>query len=107
LSLFGSYLHDDSFKQHKLKDSDYTIKAIKGYLDACNLTDFTPAISAISEHKPLLKPIYSMRVASYSRPHTTMELLSKASAIRPPGSLYIVNGEKLQLMTIIFDKGTC
>jgi hypothetical protein len=80
LSLVGSYLHDDSFKQHKLKDSDYTIKIIKGYLDACNLTDFTPAISAISEHKPLVKTHLFDACWLYIQTHTIWNYW-KASAI--------------------------
>jgi hypothetical protein len=87
LSLVLVLTYDDSFKQHKLKDSDYTIKAIKGYLDACNLTDFTPAISAISEHKPLVKTHLFDACWLVIQTHTTGTTF-EASAIRLPGSLY-------------------
>lgn len=52
--VFGDNL-ENGFKPHKTKDSDYTISSIKGFFDACNLTDFTPTTTIISEHKKLVK----------------------------------------------------
>jgi hypothetical protein len=52
--IFGEDL-ENGFKQHKTNDWDYTITAIKGYFDACNLTDITPTTTIVSEHKTLVK----------------------------------------------------
>jgi hypothetical protein len=52
--VFGDNL-DNGFRPHKTTDQDYTIKAIKGYFDACNLTNITPTTTIISEHKNLVK----------------------------------------------------
>lgn len=52
--IFGENL-ENGFKKHHTTDSDYTIKAIKGYFDACNLTNFTPTTSLTSEYKKLVK----------------------------------------------------
>ena len=37
----------------RVSDSDYTIKAVKGYFDACNKTNFIPATNVVSEYKEL------------------------------------------------------
>lgn len=52
--IFGDN-QDNGFKPHKTTDQDYTIKAIKGYFDACNLTNITPTTTIIVEHKNLVK----------------------------------------------------
>jgi hypothetical protein len=52
--VFGDKL-DNGFRPHKTTDQDYTIKSIKGYFDACNLTNITPTTTIISEHKNLVK----------------------------------------------------
>ena len=50
-----AYFYECIFND-KVKDADYTIYAVKGYLDACNLTNFIPSNTLVSEYKELNKP---------------------------------------------------
>ena len=52
--IFGEKL-DNGFKPYQPTDADYTIKAIKGYFDACNLTNLYPTTTITSEYKKLVK----------------------------------------------------
>jgi hypothetical protein len=47
-----AYFYSEIFKDEPLT-SDYSIKAVKGYFDACNHTTYIPAQSIVSEYKEL------------------------------------------------------
>lgn len=100
--IFGDNL-DNGFRPHKTNDQDYTIKAIKGFFDACNLTDFTPTTTIVSEHKnlvktPLFDACYLIIQTAYHYGttfghHQLLEYLEH----------YIVAGEKLPIEIYKYD----
>ena len=49
-----AYFYECIFND-KIKDADYSILAVKGYFDACNLTNFIPATTVVNEYKELNK----------------------------------------------------
>ena len=101
--IFGDNQETGVFKPHKPTDQDYTIKAIKGYFDACNLTNIIPTTTIISEHKTLVKTAlfdacYLVIQTAYHYgtsfgKHQLLEYLEH----------YIVSGQKLPIENYKYD----
>jgi hypothetical protein len=97
-----AYFYECIFND-KVKDADYTIYAVKGYLDACNLTNFIPSNTLVGEYKELNKtPLFDACYLIIQTAYHYSEVFGKHQLLDYLNH-YITTGEKLPDSAYNFD----